>query len=579
MTNELRPLQQILDDGRRPFTTAEFVEYSRLRGREDLFYFAKYIFGPLDDSGVSWFQEGLHDRIAWAWQAPNGWRDPETGRVLGRIRMGGMARGHLKTTLCTQCYAAWRLIRNPEERILIYTTNATFAADIMQYIKTTFEGGGKRGQFFLACYGDIIPADKEKDKWSQLALTIKRAGVYTDPSIRASGVGATLTGGHFTLQLVDDLVGEELPREQMKKVIRSYANLTPMYHSLKLGERRIVGTPWAFFDPLAHIRRTFPDSVAFWVPWKQDGKLIFNYADTKEAEGLRRTDPFLFSCWYDLIPRDDAKMGFQQGWFRYFRQRGHYIHELDRDGKEQRKLSIASTNVFILVDPNTGRAPGSTANDTNKRREQDYVGIVVVCVGPDNIWYIPRVIRARYNPQEFVDKIFELIGVWQPKFVAIEQVAAQRLFVHIFNQEWKKGRPMFALIPWAGGNQSKEERIKGLIPHYSNGFVYHREAETTQAAEGIGALEGELVDFPNAQFDDVSDALSAALPLVYAPGSDRAKDLRGLSVLQAHETELNALDETSARAWRLYEKERQDKLFGPREFFGPDYGPESQGME
>lgn len=556
---ELCRIQAKIDAGATP-SSEEWLIYCRLRGRRDLYFFAKHIVG------FTWLEWKLHGPLAWAWQRPNG--DREKGLTYGRVRMAIIPRGHLKTSLCTQAYAMWRLVCNPEERILIFTHNQTMADDMMNYIRTTFNGGGTHGEFFLACYGDIIPAKSERDKWKVAELTIKRQGNYTDPSIKARGVGSTLTGGHFTLQLVDDIIGEELSREQMKKVIRLYSNLTPMYHSLRLGERRIVGTHWAFFDPYFHVKRYDKNALVAQRTWKENGELIFTKCDVEEALKLKQSDPFFFSCQYENNPRDADKMGFREEWFRYFKHRGDYFHELDRDGKETRKVKIASCNTFVLVDPNTGRAPGLDVNDTNKRREHDYAGIVVVSVGPENIWYIPRIIRARYNPQELVDKIFELVQYWSPKFVAIEQVAAQRLFVHIFNQEWKKGRPMFGLLPWAGGTASKEERIKGLIPHYANGFIYHREGETVQAAEGTAALEGELLDFPNAEFDDASDALSAALPLVYAPGTIKTRDLR---VLQRAEADLLALDEGSARAWRVVEKKRQESLFGGSgEFWGAD---------
>lgn len=567
LTSELKPLQERIDAGE-TLNGDEYVEYSRLRGREDLYYFAKKIMG------FDWLEWELHGPLAYAWQAPEG-TIGANGKKYGRVRMALVPRGHLKTSLCTQAYAAWRLVRNPEERILIYTTNFDFASNVMGRIKSTFEGAGNYGQFFLACYGDLIPPAAKRGKdctWTATELTILRQDTYTDPSIKASGVGATLTGGHFTLQLVDDIVGDELSREQMQKVIAAYDKLTPMYHSLKDGERRIVGTHWGFYDPYVYIHRYSPNALVARRSWLEDGKLIFSRCDVEEALSLKRRNPFFFACQYECWPKDEEKMGFRQSWFRYFRQRGDYFYELNAEGKETRKTAKADCNFFILIDPNTGRAPGQAGSLNNQnaaaKAKNDYVGIVVVGVNKENMWFIPRVVRWRYNPKDFVDKVFELVGIWSPKFVAIEQVAAQRLFVHIFNEEWKKGRPMFVLRDWQGGHASKEERIKGLIPRYANGFILHRDAEQEAIAQGIAELEGELLDFPHAEYDDASDALSAGIAICYPPGHSQLSALRSM---ERTDQELAKLDPTAARVWRNYEKGKREQIWGQGEFYSGDW--------
>src|SRR5712671_1085564 len=173
---KLIQLQGRVDSGQE-LSQADFLEYNKLRGKQDFYYFAKYI------AGFTWLEWDLHGPIAYAWSAPNGTRHGE--QRYGRFRLGVVPRAHLKTSLMTQAYAMWRLVRDPEERILIYTMHFDFAAVIMNYIRTTFAGGGTHGEIFLQCYGDLIPADRDKTKWTSNDLTICRRGAYSDPSIKA----------------------------------------------------------------------------------------------------------------------------------------------------------------------------------------------------------------------------------------------------------------------------------------------------------------------------------------------------------------------------------------------------------
>lgn len=559
----LRAIQEKVD-GNVALSSDDFTDYHRMRGREDLWFFARYCMG------FTWLSWSLHAPIAWAWQAPNGWRQP-TGQRLDRFRWASIPRGHLKTTLLTQAYAAWRVIRNVEERILLYTLGEQFSSDVLAPVKSLFEGGGTHGDLFAALYGDLAPAEADRGKkydWNQHAITMVRRGNYTDPTIRAKGVGSRVTGGHYTVQLIDDLVGEEMNRTQMDKVIRSFDNLTPLYHSLGLGERRMVGTPWAFFDPLFYAAKHWKNSMVARLSWEDaDGNMIFDKCNREEALNLKRRSSWFFSCQMECWPRDDEKIGFRREWFRYFSQRGDSFYLQDKDGRDVKKIPMVACNFFMFVDPNTGRAPGDRASlrdNAPSNTRHDYMGWVILAVTPDNEWLIPRALRWRCNPDEAIQKTYELLVVWRPKFVAIEQIASQYLWRYLFLNEWRRGREPFNLVDWESGGAAKtEERIKGLIPFYSQGRVYHRDApDQSDVAAGITALENELLDHPRPEYDDLSDALSAGISLAYSPGQQNQQELRRLRQAAEFNTAIARLD-MGSRAEALFLRDRRK---GPEGF-------------
>lgn len=561
----------------------DFIEYARLRGISDFYWFAKHAMG------FSWLRWPLHGPLAYAWQAPNGgnWID-EYGRVhtYELFRAAVIPRGHLKTSLLTQAYALWRLCRNPEERILIYTMHFEFASVIMNYIRTTLEGGGYHGKFFGDLYGHIIPSPQDRKKWTLNDITLNRDGAYSDYSIKARGCGSRVTGGHHTIQLIDDIVGEELNKTQMAKVLRDFDNLDPLFHSLGFGERRFVGTPWSFFDPITYIEKYWPEAMVARLSWKEpNGELIFppildaqgvpipelGGCDLVKAENLRQRNSWFFSCQYECWPKDEGKIGFQKNWFRYFRQRGEYFYELDGEDREIRKTAIADCNTFIFLDPNTGRENegGGTQKikDINAPAlaEHDFAAWVVVCVDRDGRWFIPRVVRLHCNVDELMDQTTALVDVWKPIKVCIEQRAAQIFLLALFRKDFRAGRrEAFVIDDWEGGNASKPARIKGLIPLYSNGSILHRDNGPVAVQQGISDLESEELAFGGPMdHDDSVDALSAAVKKVYAPGRD-APTLADTKKETAYEATIATLDKASrraARAWKAHQEPSTDEWF------------------
>lgn len=563
-------LQDKLDHGE-PWTKDELIYYHAERGRRDLFFLGKHILG------FDRLQEDLHAPLAWACQAPNGTRlhyPDGTVKRLGQFRMAEFPRGTLKTTLWTVAYSIYIIINDPNARILIYSSSAHMAQKPFSQIRARLEGKGPNGDLFKACYGALIPGRAEREKWSDSMLTVKRPVPYSDATVEASGIGAAINGSHFTHQQVDDIVSRRETREQMEKICESLDALDPLYDSLQTGERRFVCTPWAFFGPDMYVERNWPEAlVARRCLFERNGEPLTDEREFSEdaliyrfqpdmsqvvvaARRMKRRNPYFYACQYECNPRDERRIGFRKEWIRHCIRRADLLIELDQDGREKRQVPLARCNVYVLVDPNTGRVPGERV-DANKpvQASVDYVGIVVLAVAPDNIWYVVEAYRERYSPHEFVNKVFELTAYWSPRCVAIEQRSAQRWIRTVFQGEWRRGRPLFQLRDWDGAPIAKPERIRGLIPRVAEGFIYFRTQANEQVQAGVDDLISELLDFPNAENDDASDALSAGLQIAMPPGKD--SPLTRVEAISDFERDMAKLDPTSQRVWRALRKQEQ----------------------
>lgn len=449
---ELIALQRIYDEnefGGRPFTSDEHYQYNRLRGLRDLFWLGKWVLG------FDRLQGDLHADLAYAWQCPDGTslaRGP-----AGLFRWAAMHRGGLKSTLLTIAFAVFLLIRDHNERILIYSANFSIAKKIFGAIRRLLEGKGDGGKFFLDCYPEMRTTKAMRDKWNENMLTIPRDIPYSDHSLECSGVGAVITGSHFTTELIDDAVGKLENSEQMNKILETLNNLDPLLDSFETGKRRMACTPWGFWDPAARAERTEPEALVCrrsmfeeLDPTAPQGRrpvtdpaqftyerLIYRWKPNMDrtiarAKKIARETPYFWSAQFNCWPKAVGTVGFRAEWFRRFVRRGDFLAEIDTDGREKRKLPLAACNIFITVDPIGGDKRGTHGPlDPNRApsMDSDYVGIAVVAISDENMRYVLEIDRRRYNDDEMQRRIFELVARYHPRSVHIEGTGGQR---HIF---------------------------------------------------------------------------------------------------------------------------------------------------
>jgi predicted phage terminase large subunit-like protein len=71
-------------------------------------------------------------------------------------------------------------------------------------------------------------------------------------------------------------------------------------------------------------------------------------------------------------------------------------------------------------------------------------------------------------------------------------------------------RNVFLPIVELKAEKSKEERIRGLIPRYANGAIYH----LTQCPHR-SEMEEEFIRFPRGRHDDIIDALAYGMQIAH----------------------------------------------------------------
>lgn len=472
---------------------AKVAELFRRRGKEDLFFLAKYILGRTRlKLGRSSFDEH-HEDLCRDLMAI--WRNRFNSDIKEALAVR-WPRGTLKSTICTIAFPIWVLINDPNTRVLIDSENATISGRFLKAIK-----GHLESRFFQEIFGVIYNPRKD---WNDDILVIKRDTAATEPSVDKGGVDKEKTSQHFDLIIADDIVGRTNSRniEQVEKV-NEHAGL---YQTLMDPGAMLLlpMTRWAFGDLGEKIDeenaqaekecRRKPYRISHFACYKKDAEGNFSrelefpklHTHAQLDHARRIMQEYMFSCNYLVHPSSPTTAIFQEKWLRY--------HELPYGN-----LPEAGANVYITVDP--ARA---------QKKTSDFSAIVVAAVTCRFDIYILDVVRQHMTDSEIWDHLVRLSNIFKPISIGIETVFKQkRLFAYMKSRQANEGEVLGNFHQFKTQTVQKSERIRGLGPFVENGkFFLGKSAE-------FSYLKDEMLKFDPAKIDvQRNDCLDASAYLV-----------------------------------------------------------------
>lgn len=199
-------------------------------GKQSLYVLAKYFLG------YSEINHKTHDPVIECLEGP----DPR--------KLLCLPRGVFKSSLASISYPIWRLIKDPNLRILIdsevYTNSATFLREIKGHLLDNF---------ITSMYGTF----QTGTTWNESEINIKqRTRLRKEANITCSGIGAEKTGQHYDIIIIDDLNSPKNTGtpELRKKAIDHYKSLNSILEPD--GELVIIGTRYAEDDLIGHVLRS-----------------------------------------------------------------------------------------------------------------------------------------------------------------------------------------------------------------------------------------------------------------------------------------------------------------------------------
>lgn len=462
----------------------------RTKAKDHLYLFNKYVLGVQEGNNkvpLAAFHKELCDFV-------------EDGKDRKKLVL--VPRMHLKSTLVTIGYSIFRIVNDPNIRILILSGTYQNAADFVGAIKDHLS----RNPRLIELFGNL---SKNAVEWSnnRITLSTQRTSLGDkEPTVLGTGIETNIVSKHFDLIILDDVVVRENTEtmEQVEKVIKRYKDTINLMETK--AQLVVIGTRWVDYDlyswildPENHQKHYFDIFIKKAVEWdgpieealgKGEGitSLLWPEKFTREElyKRFRSVGPYEFSTQYlnDPVPSTEAK--FRKDWFQYF---------------EESDVKNDVHNVYITVDP-----------AITTKKESDYTAIVVTSIDRWGNIYFRDGIRERLTVDQIIMVTFKLAEMWHPKQIGLEDVAWQKALAYSMREEMRKRGRHLPIVPVKPQARSKEERIQGLQPQYANGKVFHNKSLSITKY-----LEDELLRFPYAKHDDVIDAFAYVLDFLIKP--------------------------------------------------------------
>ncbi len=414
-------------------------------------------------------------------------------------------RGTYKSTIHTVSYVLWRLVQNPDERILI--ANAT--NDNAEAFLREITGHLLRNQRFIDVFGKLL--DPNSSKVSSITLN-NRTTHQKEPSVSCIGVLGNLVSSHYSLICADDLCNaadreSESIREKKKKWFLDLISVLDPD-----GDIQVVGTPWHFSDLYSYIENDLnpklkPEEQYFIRKegcYLEDGTTP-RFPKILSGEILERLKiekgPLEFSAQYMVKVLPTESQIFFEDDFKIFEYLG--TNRILDDGKVKDVEFIGYCDLSI-----------------GKTKRSDFTCIVTLGKAKDGSIYIVDVVLERMPPDRTMEVIFVKHSIFNYRNFGVESNVFQSLF-SLQMKKYSTDHQAYLPIIEVGHTSNKELRIQSLQPLIKQGVLKIR--SDWKDDRDYKELISQFVYFPLAGHDDGPDAVEGAFSLLKKHGQWKGK--------------------------------------------------------
>ena len=408
-----------------------------------------------------------------------------------------------KSSVFTKSYPIWRLLENPNLRILIVNATAENAEAFLSEIV----GHLLRNKQFIELYQSIyhtFPLDPRAAKTKSFILNTRTLN-FSEPSIGTVGALGNLVSAHYDLIIVDDLCNEddrESPSIRGKKK-RWFKDLVSVLSPD--GELVVVGTHWHFDDVYSYIKNELnpqlPDNAKYSIRSEScylDDDTTPRFPHILSAEKLSNLriekDVIQFSCQYLNRPIPTE----------------HQIFKLESMRKiAKSEINLQQAEAYGFCDPALGVS--------------DYSAIITL-LKYNGSWIVFHADLSRSPHSKTIDKIIELHSFFHYKSFGIEANSLGKAksdsdfcnFELVLRERQAKEE---VTVPYKliWHTSPKLARIQGIESYYSNGQLQFLDSWNQDYPE----LIEQLIHFPLAAHDDGPDALAGVVSLLLATKARR----------------------------------------------------------
>lgn len=395
---------------------------------------------------------------------------------------------HGKSQQCSIDFPAWFLGRNPKKEIII----ASYSAELAQEF-----GGKTRDKVNSESFKLIFPEVELKvDEKARGRWRTNDGGGYV-----SAGVGGPMTGRGADILLIDDPVKnrEEANSEVYRQKTWEWFTSTAFTRLEPKGVAIIIMTRWHMDDLAGRIQasgelmdrtkviRLPAVAQGNEPPYRMSGEPLWRtrFDNAALSEIQTAIGPYDWNALYMGSPMLAENQEFKPAWMRPI---------------TEQEVSMMNNRRFLTVD---------TA--MSKKAQADFTGFVDNRVNRENFWHL-KAWRAKLGPEELVEALFTLHANNNYEAIGIEKTSYLVGLKPYLDSEQRKRNKFLPIVEVQHNQTAKEIRIRGLIPRYAAGAVFHITGQCDD-------LEDEQTSFPVGIHDDVLDALAYQLQVADGPGS------------------------------------------------------------
>lgn len=505
-----------------------------------------------------------------------------------RRRLLLVPRGHLKSTLCSVGYVLWRMYRNPNIRICVATATKDLALQFVREVKQYLEdanlqesvwnqrphikgrmipildkAGAKRRDQKRMQNEDIsfTEAEDKKIVWRSDAIQVMRSQIMKEPTLIAASPGSNITGMHFDLVIMDDIINDDTTAtaDKINKTldwamdlesviddarvvyIGNTITLKPMvdrkFTGANPGSKKffdivgdeivVLGTRYAKGDYYDYLESNLEELK--YVKYTRnlykngqngdDGYLWSEKFNDDRVERLRsRLTPKRFASQYlnRIVAEEDVVLS--RSWVKWME-----VDWIEIKERNEVHIKMPARITGDVIDRTVVLSPVLFIDPAiSQKKKADNTVIMVGGIDSERNLYVLDYSYGKYLPFKIVEEMYRLANKWHMYACHVEVVAFQQVLAYLIKQSFNKFRPI--VVKEYRPKGEKKGRIKTMLePYFKNCKVWMMKYMATNAK-----LTEEIEYFPQEGVSDDFLDVMAMIVEVCQPTAEKPKVRRPL---------------------------------------------------
>lgn len=436
---------------------------------------------------------------------------------LTKLKMLQAPRGSLKSTLL-EAWLIKEVIRNPNLRVLYGSETYSKALMFIGSIKERFE----QNHILKGLFGDL---EGPAGKWSAEKFTIKgRTRTMREHTFQAFGPDKAVTGGHYDIIILDDLVSwiNIATITSMEKVERAFRMVMPLLDPG--GTLIVVGTRYHEEDLYGIIENEMGE--------KFDTLILecgFEVEEDENKQPYLVGSPKFVHLTKDFLEGKLVTMGMKD-WI------SQYINRITTGASQHFRRDMFHTATWR---PWMEDLAGYIVTDTATSQQEEGCYSVIGLIGLDSFrfMYLCDLRVGHFKPADFCEELFDVLEQWNNKIVVrkilFENGALQDVFLPLIKSMGRErgisiSQKVHGLKRGSGepGKVRRIQRLSGPLQHGKlivldtvaptfydlgkNKVLFQMDAHVGPNGEKLpgGELVNEFIQFPLTKKKDIPDAMA-----------------------------------------------------------------------